>query len=143
MPTAKKTAKTTKKALKQTQGDSGFGPNQTVQGFAIIETGGKQYRVAVGDTIKVEKLKADSAKGSVEPKEGDSVVFDKVLLTDNGTDATDVGAPYVSGAKVTGTLIKVGRNPKVIVLKYKQKSRYLKKNGHRQPYFQVKIEKIA
>ncbi|MEK7116727.1 MAG: 50S ribosomal protein L21 [Patescibacteria group bacterium] len=108
-----------------------------------METGGKQYRVAVGDTIKIEKLKADSAKGSVEPKEGDTVVFDKVLLVDNGADATDIGAPYLDGAKVSGTLVEIGRNAKVIVIKYKQKSRYFKKNGHRQPYFKVKIDKIS
>jgi len=111
--------------------------------FAVIETGGKQYRVAVGDTVKVERMKADSAKGSVEPKEGDSVVFDKVLLIDNGTDSTDIGTPYIKGAKVFGTLIEIGRNAKVIVIKYKQKSRYFKKNGHRQPFFKVKIEKIG
>jgi len=111
--------------------------------FAIIETGGKQYRVTVGDTIKIEKIKADSTKGSVEPKEGDTVVFDKVLLIDNGTDSTDIGTPYIENAKVSGTLVEIGRNAKVIVIKYKQKSRYFKKNGHRQPHFKVKIDKIS
>jgi large subunit ribosomal protein L21 len=104
-------------------------------GFAIIETGGKQYRVAVGDTIKIEKLQDG-------PKEGDSVVFDKVLLIDNG-DSTDIGTPYIAGAKVSGTLTEIGRNATVIVIKYKQKSRYFKRNGHRQPFFKVKIEKIG
>jgi len=104
--------------------------------FAVIETGGKQYRVAVGDTIKIEAIKG-------ELKEGDAVVFDKVLLTDNGSDATDIGTPYITGAKVTGTLTEIGRNAKVIVIKYKQKSRYFKKNGHRQPFFAVKIDKIS
>lgn len=104
--------------------------------FAIIETGGKQYRVAVGDTIKIEAIKG-------ELKEGDPVIFDKVLLIDNGTDSTDIGTPYIDGAKVSGTLVKIGRNAKVIVIKYKQKSRYFKKNGHRQPFFEVKIEKIS
>lgn len=106
-------------------------------GFAVIETGGKQYRVAVGDSIKIEKIKEK------ELKEGDSIVFDKVLLVDNGKDVTDVGAPYIPGAKVSATLIEIGRSPKVTVIKYKQKSRYFKKNGHRQPFFKVKIEKIS
>lgn len=104
--------------------------------FAIIETGGKQYRVAVGDTIKIEKV-----NGGL--KEGDTVVFDKVLLIDNGTDSTDIGTPYIAGAKVSATITEIGRNTKVTVIKYKQKSRYFKKNGHRQPFFKVKIEKIG
>jgi large subunit ribosomal protein L21 len=107
--------------------------------FAIIETGGKQYRVAVGDIIKIEKM-GDAKK---EYKEGDSIIFDKILLIDNGTDSTDIGTPYIEGAKVFGTLVEIGRNAKVIVIKYKQKSRYFKKNGHRQPYFKVKIDKIG
>ena len=111
--------------------------------FAIIETGGKQYRVAIGDTIKIEKIKADSAKGSVEPKQGDTLIFDKVLLTDNGKDITNIGTPYVVGAKVSATLVEIGRAAKVTVIKYKQKSRYLKKNGHRQPFFKVQITKIS
>jgi len=112
--------------------------------FAVIETGGKQYRVVVGDTIKIEKILAQTEKGGNDDmKEGDAVVFDKVLLIDNGTDSTDIGTPYISGAKVSGTLLEIGRNAKVIVIKYKQKSRYFKKNGHRQPYFKVKIEKIG
>lgn len=104
--------------------------------FAIIETGGKQYRVAVGDTIKIEKVNG-------KMKEGDSVVFDKVLLIDNGSDSTDIGTPYISGAKVSGTLVEIGRNAKVMIIKYKQKSRYFKRNGHRQPFFKVKIDKIG
>lgn len=104
--------------------------------FAIIETGGKQYRVTVGDTIKIEKV-----NGGL--KEGDAVIFDKVLLIDNGTDSTDIGTPYIAGAKVSATITEIGRNAKVIVIKYKQKSRYFKKNGHRQPFFKVKIEKIG
>jgi len=104
--------------------------------FAIIETGGKQYRVAVGDIIKIEKLNGDI-------KTGDTVVFDKVLLIDNGKDSTDIGTPYIEGAKVSATITEVGRNAKVMVIKYKQKSRYFKKNGHRQPFFKVKIDKIS
>lgn len=105
--------------------------------FAVIETGGKQYRVSTGDTIKIEKMKDKSYA------EGDAITFDKVLLTDNGGDLTNIGTPYLDGAKVTGTLVEIGRAPKITVIKYKQKSRYFKKNGHRQPFFKVQIEKIS
>lgn len=101
--------------------------------FAVIATGGKQYQVAVGDTVQIEKIEG--------LKKGDTVVFDKVLLVDNGSDTT-IGAPYISGATVTGEVAVVGRSPKVMVIKYKQKSRYLKKNGHRQPYLKIKITAI-
>src|SRR3989338_4584529 len=112
--------------------------------FAVIETGGKQYRVVVGDTIKIEKILAQTEKGGNDDmKEGAAEVFDKVLLIDNRTASTDIGTPYISGAKVSGTLLEIGRNAKVIVIKYKQKSRYFKKNGHRQPFFKVKIHKIG
>jgi large subunit ribosomal protein L21 len=104
--------------------------------IAIIETGGKQYTVAKGDLIRIEKLPA--VKG-VEHKEGDKIVFDKVLLTDDGKDTT-IGTPYIEKAKVTGTIAKISRAQKVTVIHYKQKSRYFKKAGHRQPYFAVKIE---
>lgn len=100
--------------------------------FAVIQTGGKQYKVKVGDEIKIEKILGDH-------KEGDKVVFDKVLLVDNGKDTT-IGTPYITNAKVNATITKIGRLPKVDVIKYKQKSKYFKKNGHKQPYFQVKIE---
>lgn len=102
--------------------------------FAVIQTGGKQYKVKVGDEVKIEKL-----VGSY--KEGDKIVFDKVLLVDNGTDTT-IGTPYIEKAKVTATITKIGKLPKVDVIKYKQKSKYFKKNGHKQPYFQVKIEEV-
>ena len=102
--------------------------------FAIIQTGGKQYSVSVGQEIKIEKLTG-------EHKEGDSVVFDKVMLVDNGTDTT-IGTPYITGAKVKATIAKIGRAAKINVIKYKQKSRYFKKNGHRQPFFQVKIDSL-
>ncbi len=100
--------------------------------FAVIQTGGKQYKVQAGDEIKIEKILGDH-------KEGDKIVFDKVLLVDNGTDTT-IGTPFIDKAKVTGTITKIGRLPKINVIKYKQKSKYFKKNGHRQPFFQVKIE---
>lgn len=103
--------------------------------FAVIQTGGKQYRVSTGDTIQIEKI-------SGEYKAGDKVTFNDVLLVDNGTDAT-IGAPFIKGAKVTGTLESIGRAQKVVVVKYKQKSRYFKSNGHRQHYFKVKIDSLS
>lgn len=103
--------------------------------FAIIETGGKQYRVSKGDVIRVEKLGGDL-------KEGDKVTFDKVLLVDNGKDETTVGTPYISGAAVTGVFRKLGKAKKVTVIKYKAKSNYLKKNGHKQPYTEIEIQGI-
>ena len=99
--------------------------------FAVIATGGKQYKVSTGDILKIEKIKCDL-------KVGDKVVFDQVLLTDNGTE-TKIGTPYITGAKVEAVLDSVGRNKTVDVIKYKQKSRYFKKNGHRQPWFKVKL----
>lgn len=102
--------------------------------FAVIQTGGKQYKVSVGDAVTIEKITGAH-------KTGDKLVFDKVLLVDNGKDTT-IGTPYIAGAKVTATLTEIGRNPKVTVIKYKQKSRYFKKNGHRQPHFKVKIDAL-
>ena len=103
--------------------------------FAIIETGGKQYLVSEGDVVRIEKIKGDH-------KVGDKVDFDHVLLVDNGKD-TSIGEPYIKGAKVSGEIKKMDRARKVVVIKYKAKSNYFKKRGHRQPYFDVKISKIA
>jgi large subunit ribosomal protein L21 len=102
--------------------------------FAVIETGGKQYKVAVGDVLKIEKLDGEFTLG-------DKVTFDKVLLVDNGVDTT-IGAPYISGAKVESLFQKAGKGKTIKVVKYKQKSRYLKRNGHRQPFMEVKISAI-
>lgn len=102
--------------------------------IAVIQTGGKQYTVSAGSVVKIEKIVG-------EYKEGDKVVFDKVLLVDNGSDTT-IGTPFIDKAKVTATITKIGRLPKVTVIKYKQKSRYFKKNGHKQPYFEVKIDAV-
>ncbi|NDE68308.1 50S ribosomal protein L21 [bacterium] len=102
--------------------------------FAVIQTGGKQYKVSVGDTVRIEKL-------SDEHKEGDAVVFDKVLLVDNGHDTT-IGTPFIEKAQVKASITKIGRAAKIDVIKYKQKSRYFKKNGHRQPFVEVKIEAL-
>jgi large subunit ribosomal protein L21 len=106
--------------------------------IAVIQTGGKQYRVAAGEIIKIEKL---TRKEGGTYKEGDKVVFDQVLFVDNGKDTT-IGTPFIDNAKVAGTITKIGRSAKVNVIKYKQKSKYFKKNGHRQPYFQVKIDAL-
>lgn len=100
--------------------------------YAIIETGGKQYRVQEGDTLFVEKLEAN---------QGEAVEFDKVLVLSNEGQLT-VGAPVVSGAKVSATVVENGKGPKVIVFKYKAKKDFRNKRGHRQPYTKVKIEKI-
>lgn len=98
--------------------------------YAIIATGGKQYKVSEGDVIKVEKLDAEA---------GNTVTFDQVLaVSDNGLKA----GSDVANATVTATVMDQGRGKKVIVYKYKRKSGYHKKNGHRQAYTQVKIDKI-
>lgn len=106
--------------------------------FAVIATGGKQYKVSVGDVLKIEKIK--SKKGE-ELAEGDKITFSEVLLYENGTTTT-VGMPHVAGKSVEAIFVKADRLPKVNIIKYKSKSRYFKKNGHRQPYFEVKISAI-
>lgn len=103
--------------------------------FAVIQTGGKQFNVSKGDIITIEKL-------SDTHKEGDSVTFDEVLLWDNGKDTT-IGTPFIKGAAVKGTIKEIGRAAKVTIVHYKQKSRYHKKNGHRQPFFKVQIDSLS
>ena len=98
--------------------------------YAIIATGGKQYKVAEGDVLKVEKLDAEA---------GNTVTFDQVIAVSDGS--LKVGAD-VANASVTATVMEQGRGKKVIVYKYKRKTGYHKKNGHRQSYTQVEIEKI-
>lgn len=124
-----KTKKTTKKEapVKKTT-------SKVDESFAVFETGGKQYTVSVGETVKVEKIKG-------EYKEGETIKFDKVLLVDDGKN-TSIGDPYLKGAAVSATLEKIGRSRKVDVVKYRAKSRYFKRNGHRQPFFEVKITAI-
>lgn len=100
--------------------------------YAIIETGGKQYRVQPGETVRIEKLTAN---------EGETVSFDKVLVVNNDGNLT-VGAPFVDGAKVTATVKAQGKAPKIIVFKYHNKTNYRRKTGHRQPFTAVTIEKI-
>jgi len=101
--------------------------------FAVIETGGKQYVVSAGSIIKVEKL--------LKPAKGTSITFDKVLLANDGENTT-IGAPYISGKKVEAELVREGRNKKVVVFKYKSKTRYRIKTGHRQQFTEVKITNI-
>ncbi|MBT9154380.1 MAG: 50S ribosomal protein L21 [Firmicutes bacterium] len=101
--------------------------------FAIIETGGKQYRVKQGDTIRVEKLTANV---------GDQVEFKEVLALGEGSSVA-FGAPLLVGACVLGTVLEHGKEKKIIVFRYKAKSRYRKKNGHRQPFTKVVIESIT
>lgn len=105
--------------------------------FAVIQTGGKQYKVSEGDVVSIEKIKGKE----IEYKKGDKLSFDKVLLVDDGKDTT-IGTPYIKDAKVDAEIVEIGRARKIMVVKYKQKSRYLKRNGHRQPFFKVKIISI-
>ena len=125
--------KTAKKAVKAAPKKKVSKPSAYNE-FAVIATGGKQYVVSAGRVVKIEKLAG-------KHKEGSKLTFDKVLLVDNGKDTT-IGTPYITGAKVTGTLKKSGRSQKVEVMKYKSKSRYNIRSGHRQEYFQVEIESI-
>ena len=99
--------------------------------YAIIVTGGKQYKVSEGDIITIEKLGA---------KAGEAVTFDQVLAVSDGE--LKIGTPTVENAAVEGTVVENGRGKKVIVYKYKRKTGYHKKNGHRQAYTKVKIDKI-
>ena len=108
-------------------------PNKAL--YAVFATGGKQYRVMAGDKVKIEKLPG-------EHKEGDSLIFDNVLLVDDGATEATIGTPFIKGASVTATLNKIGRYKTIDVIKYKQKSRYFKKYGHRQPYFEVIVDSI-
>ena len=101
--------------------------------YAVIETGGKQYRVQQGDVITVEKLNVEA---------GEKVTFDKVLVVNDG-EAVTVGTPCVEGATVGATVVENGKGKKVVIFKYKAKKDYRKKQGHRQPYTMVKIDEIA
>lgn len=104
--------------------------------YAVFATGGKQYLVSPGEIVKIEKLPG-------KHKEGSKIVFKNVLLVDDGGSKVELGRPYLDKREVKATLNKIGRRKKVEVIKYKQKSRYFKRYGHRQPYFEVKIDSIA
>ena len=100
--------------------------------FAVIQTGGKQYRVAEGDRLRVEKLAGDV---------GAKVTFDKVLLV--GGDSVKVGTPLVSGAKVSAEIVAQDRDKKVIVFKFRRRKNYRRKQGHRQPFTELKITGVS
>ncbi len=104
--------------------------------FAVIQTGGKQYRVSEGDKLRVEKLPGDV---------GASVTFDKVLLIGAavGGDSVKVGTPLVSGATVSAKIVAQGRDKKLIVFKFRRRKNYRRKNGHRQPFTELKITGVT
>ncbi len=100
--------------------------------YAIIQTGGKQYKVSEGDVVYIEKLEAE---------EGASFKFEEVLAVGEGADLK-FGAPFVAGAEVSAKVLKNGKAKKVLVFKYKPKKGYRRRQGHRQPYTKIQIEKI-
>ena len=100
---------------------------------AVIQTGGKQYRVAEGTTLKIEKLELGA---------GDSVDFDKVLLVQIGDDIK-IGQPYVEGGRVTATVVSQGRHKKIRIIKFRRRKHHLKQAGHRQYYTEVRITGIS
>ncbi|MGA2193592.1 MAG: 50S ribosomal protein L21 [Nitrospirota bacterium] len=101
--------------------------------FAVIKTGGKQYRVAPGDVLKVETLGAAA---------GDKIELSEVLLLEDGGSVT-VGTPLVQGAKVTATVVREGRGKKILVFKHKRRKSYRKMNGHRQNFTEIKVTDIS
>ncbi|RMG35863.1 MAG: 50S ribosomal protein L21 [Gammaproteobacteria bacterium] len=101
--------------------------------YAVIQTGGKQYRVSEGTTLRVEKIAAN---------EGDSIEINKVLLIADGDDVK-VGAPYVEGGKVTATVKAQGRGKKVQIIKFKRRKHHLKRQGHRQAYTELEVTGIS
>jgi len=101
--------------------------------YAVIETGGKQYKVQEGDKLFIEKLEVEA---------GETIDFDNVLLVSKDGELA-IGSPYVESAKVKASVLENGKGPKVIVFKYKNKEGYRKKRGHRQPYTKIQIETIS
>ena len=101
--------------------------------YAVIKTGGKQYRVREGDTLRVEKLAAEA---------GAKVQFDQVLMVGEG-DKVKIGAPYLAGSQVSATVIDQGRGAKIKIVKFKRRKNYLRQNGHRQAFTEVEITKIG
>lgn len=101
--------------------------------IAVIETGGKQYLISEGSKLTIEKIKGATA--------GEAMAFDKVLLVDDGS--LKLGAPYIEGASIDASYDAEGRNKKVVVVKYKAKSRYHKKRGHKQPHAKVSVKKLG
>jgi large subunit ribosomal protein L21 len=101
--------------------------------YAVIQTGGKQYRVSEGLTLRVEKINAE---------EGATIELDKVLMVGEG-DSVKIGAPYIAGGKVTATVKAQGRGKKVHIIKFKRRKHHLKRQGHRQSYTELQITGIA
>ena len=101
--------------------------------FAVLNTGGKQYKVSQGDLIEVEKLESNT---------GDTITLDQVLMVGEG-EKIEVGSPYVSGCKVKGEVMEQGKGSKIIVFKKKRRKKYRRKNGHRQLFTQLKIIEIT
>ncbi|MDX1454744.1 MAG: 50S ribosomal protein L21 [Gammaproteobacteria bacterium] len=101
--------------------------------YAVIETGGKQYKVAEGDVIKVEKLDV----------EGDAVEFDKVLLISDGGEKVVLGTPFVEGGKVSAKIKSQGRHKKVEIIKFRRRKHSMKRQGHRQPFTELEITGIT
>ncbi|MDP9106185.1 MAG: 50S ribosomal protein L21 [Candidatus Eremiobacteraeota bacterium] len=101
--------------------------------YAIVETGGKQFRVSEGDVIRTDLI---------ETEVGSSVTFDRIVLAADGDDVS-IGSPLVSGATVTGTVLRQAKDKKILVFRYKSKKRVRKLNGHRQQFAEVRIDKIA
>ena len=139
--TTKKTAPKAVKAPIKTKTAPKGNPEAKKGAWAVFATGGKQYLVYSGQRLKIEILKPSRTSGQEAYKEGDSLTFDNVLLTGSETD-TVFGDPLIKGTAINATLKSIGRAKKIDVIKYKQKSRYFKKNGHRQPYFEIEIDSI-
>lgn len=100
--------------------------------YAVINTGGKQYRVTPGEQVKVEMLKGEA---------GDTITFEQVLFTSDGEKIL-LGQPYLENSKVVGQIVRQGKGKKVVVLKYKRRKTYRRKRGHRQPFTLVRIDAI-
>ncbi|NLF45078.1 MAG: 50S ribosomal protein L21 [Syntrophomonadaceae bacterium] len=101
--------------------------------YAIMKTGGKQYKVGEGNIIKVEKLPAEV---------GEKITFEEIIFLTDGEGNVKIGDPHISGAKVIAEVLEQGRDKKIVVYKYKRRKNYHKKQGHRQPFTKIKIEKI-
>lgn len=101
--------------------------------YAIMKTGGKQYKVGEGNIIKVEKLPAEV---------GDKITFEEIIFLTDGEGDVKIGDPHIAGAKVIAEVLEQGRDKKIVVYKYKKRKNYHKKQGHRQPFTKIKIEKI-
>ncbi len=126
-------AKTTSKKAEKAPAKKA--PVASATSFAVIKTGGKQYRVSEGMHFNIEKI--------LDKKVGDTVTFDEVLLVENGTE-TKLGTPTVKGASVKAEILELGKADKVIIFRYKQKSRSgTPRNGHRQPFMKVKVTSIV